>query len=183
MRKLAVILMVLVLSYACSENPASKVKKENLEKAKQEMARMDKFPVMNFEYTEVDFGQRKEGDILDTVFVFTNTGEAPLVISKVRTSCGCTVPEWPKEPIQPGEKGRILVSFNTNHKTGNQVKTITIHSNEKQLTRTLRIKAQVAPKNKDAKEKQKGAKKSVIDENAKKLRGMPFANPKNEVRP
>jgi len=145
MRRIIFLVMSITAVWACSDRPASKVKPENLEKAKQRMAKMDKFPEMQFPYTEVDFGKHKEGEILDTVFVFTNVGEAPLIISKVRTSCGCTASDWPRDPVRPGEKGRIAVRFNTRHKTGKQVKTITIHSNEKQLTRVLKIKAQIEP--------------------------------------
>ncbi len=168
MKKILLLFILTGVIFACSDNPSSKVKKENLEKAKEQMAKMNKFPVMHFDYTEVDFGNHNEGEILDTVFVFTNTGEAPLIISKVKSSCGCTVPEWPKEPIKPGEKGRIVVKFNTNHKTGNQVKTITIHSNEKQLTRTLKIKARVKPKKHNSEKgkkdfKIKSPKKSLIE--------------------
>jgi hypothetical protein len=148
MKKIFLFLMLVIFVWACSDNPSGKVKKENLEKAKQELAKMGKFPKMEFEYTEVDFGQHKEGEILDTIFVFTNTGDAPLIISKVRSSCGCTIPDWPKEPVKPGQKDTIKVSFNTNHKTGNQRKKIDIHSNEKQLVRTLIIRAQIEPKKK-----------------------------------
>ncbi|NPA43496.1 MAG: DUF1573 domain-containing protein [Chlorobi bacterium] len=145
MKKILWIIPALVLTAACSDNPAKKVKEENLQKAKEQMAKMDKFPEMKFDYTEVDFGTRKEGEVLDTVFYFTNVGEAPLVIAKVKTSCGCTVSEWPQEPVMPGERGRIAVSFDTRHKKGNQIKTVTIHSNEKQLTRTLKVKAYIEP--------------------------------------
>jgi len=147
MKRILIVFLITALAVSCSDDPSKKVKPENLQKAKEQMSKMDKFPEMKFEYTEVDFGKHKEGEILDTVFVFTNVGEAPLIISKVKTSCGCTASDWPRQPVQPGETGKIAVSFNTNHKTGNQVKTITIHSNEKQLTRTLKIKAQVEPKN------------------------------------
>ncbi len=173
MKKLFVFILLLNLTLACSDDPASKVKKENLEKAKEQLAKMDKFPVMQFDYTEVDFGQRKEGEVLDTVFTFTNTGEAPLIISKVKSSCGCTVPEWPQKPIQPGEKGRIVVRFDTKNRKGNQVKTVTIHSNEKQLTRTLRIKAQVEGGNKTQSQTSKLSKKIKL----------PKINPLGEERP
>jgi len=145
MKKLFLLIAAVSILWSCSNDPSKKVKQENLQKAQEQLAKMDKFPEMKFDYTEVDFGTHREGEILDTVFTFTNVGDAPLIISKVKTSCGCTVSEWPKEPVQPGEKGRIAVSFDTHHKTGKQVKSITIHSNEKQLTRTLKVKAQIIP--------------------------------------
>ncbi|MCB0482959.1 MAG: DUF1573 domain-containing protein, partial [Flavobacteriales bacterium] len=59
-----------------------------------------------------DFGKITQGEMVETSFAFTNTGEADLIISSAKGSCGCTVPEWPKEPIPPGGKGEIRVVFN-----------------------------------------------------------------------
>jgi len=146
--------LVLMMFTACnSDNPASKIKDENLKKAQEQRAAMNKFPKMDFETKEIDFGTHNEGEILDTVFKFKNTGEAPLVITNVKTSCGCTTPYWPKKPIQPGETDEIKVRFNTNHKPGKQTKTITIHANTKNLTETIQIKAYNIPKNKKGQDK------------------------------
>ncbi len=154
MKKIALILFAFISLTACNnDNPASKIKDENVQKAKQKMADLNKFPEMKFETREIDFGTHNEGDILDTVFKFTNTGENPLIITNVKTSCGCTTPYWPKKPIQPGESDVIKVKFNTNHKPGKQTKTITIHANTKNLTEVVRIKAYVNPKTKEGKEK------------------------------
>ncbi len=145
-----------LLLTACNNgDPASKIKEENLKVTKQKLSEMNKFPKMDFSVREVDFGTHNEGDILDTVFRFTNTGEVPLVISNVKTSCGCTTPYWPKKPIKPGESDVIKVKFNTNHKPGNQVKTITIHANTKNLTEQIKIKAYINPKSKKEQEKLK----------------------------
>lgn len=146
MKKTGLLLVLMLLGLmACQNDPSKKIKEENLKEAQKELAAQNKFPVMTFETEEIDFGPHKEGEILDTVFRFKNTGNATLVISKVRSSCGCTVPQWPKEPIKPGESGEIKVRFDTHHKKGRQIKTITIHSNEKNLTHTLKIKAQIEP--------------------------------------
>ena len=152
---LFMLLTGLLLVSCNNDNPASKIKDENLKEAKQKISDMNKFPKMDFAIREVDFGTHNEGDILDTVFKFTNTGDVPLVISNVKTSCGCTTPYWPKKPIKPGESDKIKVKFNTNHKTGNQVKTITIHANTKNLTEQIKIKAYVNPKSKKDQEKLK----------------------------
>ncbi len=149
------VLIILFFTACNNDNPASRIKKENLEKAKQKRADLNKFPVMEFETREIDFGTHNEGEILDTVFKFKNTGDAPLVITNVKTSCGCTTPYWPKEPIQPGQSEQIKVRFNTNHKTGKQTKTITIHANTKNLTERVVIKAYNIPKTKKGKEKLK----------------------------
>jgi hypothetical protein len=71
---------------------------------------------IEFEETEHDFGVVGEGVIIEHVFKFTNTGKMPLIINSARSTCGCTVPEWPKDPIPPGEGGEISVRFNTKGK-------------------------------------------------------------------
>ena len=148
------ILIAGLLLTACdNDNPASKIKEENLKETQQKLADMNKFPEMKFDIREVDFGTHDEGEIMDTVFRFTNTGEVPLVISNVKTSCGCTTPYWPKKPIKPGESDVIKVKFNSNHKRGNQVKTITIHANTKNLTEQIKIKAYINPKSRKDKQK------------------------------
>jgi len=154
MKKLFFISMILLALTGCNnDNPASKIKDENLEKTRKKMADLNKFPVMKFDTKEVDFGTHNEGDILDTVFKFTNIGDIPLIITNVKTSCGCTTPYWPKKPIKPGESEMIKVKFNTSHKPGKQTKTITIHANTKNLTEVVKIKAYVNPKTKKDKEK------------------------------
>jgi len=152
-------LLILFFTACNNDDPASRIKKENLEKAKQKRAELNKFPVMEFETKEIDFGTNNEGDILDTVFKFKNTGDAPLVITNVKTSCGCTTPYWPKKPIQPGESEQIKVRFNTNHKPGKQTKTITVHANTKNLTERIVIKSYNIPKTKKGKEKLKAVNK------------------------
>jgi len=155
MKKAVIILSLLVIGLTgCdNDNPAGKIKDENIEKAKQKREDFDKFPVMEFETREIDFGTHHEGEILDTVFKFKNTGEVPLVITTVKTTCGCTTPYWPKKPIQPGESDQIKVRFNTAHKPGKQTKIITIHANTKNLTEPVKIRSYNIPKDKKGKEK------------------------------
>jgi len=83
---------------------------------------------ISFETTKHDFGTIAEGGDGTFEFVFKNTGKDPLVLNNVRSSCGCTVPEWPKEPILKGEKGKIKVSYNTRI-TGSFSKTISVYTN------------------------------------------------------
>lgn len=103
-------------------------------------------PLPTFEFTEenYDFGNIKEGDIVEHTFKFKNTGEGPLIISSATASCGCTVPQYPKEPIAVGEEGEIQVRFNSKGKPGIQNKTITITANTYPKINTLQIKANVA---------------------------------------
>lgn len=105
----------------------------------------DGVPVMTFNKVEHDFGTINEGDKVETVFEFTNTGEGDLVITKAVGSCGCTVPEYPKEPVKKGEKGTIKVSFNSNNKQGKQTKSVTLTTNTKDSLEVLKIKADITP--------------------------------------
>jgi len=76
-----------------------------------------------------DFGEVDAGAVVNHTFTFTNAGKVPLVISDVRSTCGCTVAEWPKMPISPGQQGAIPVRFDTKNKAGVQGKPITITAN------------------------------------------------------
>lgn len=100
-------------------------------------------PSMAFNEETFDFGTIKEGDEVEHIFAFTNMGEAPLIISSAKGSCGCTVPEWPKEPIGVGKKGSIKVKFSSKGKTGAQSKTVTITSNTFPADTKIQIKANV----------------------------------------
>ena len=102
-----------------------------------------KFAKMEFSAPEHDFGTINGEDKVETVFTFTNTGETDLVISKATGSCGCTVPEYPKEPIAPGQKGDIKVSFNPKGKNGMQNKTVTLTANTEAGVEKLTIKANI----------------------------------------
>jgi len=104
-------------------------------------------PVMTFEKTEHDFGKINEADgRVSTEFVFKNEGMAPLVLSNVRASCGCTTPSWTREPVEPGQSGSITVTYNPNGRPGRFQKTITITSNASNPTEKVYIKGEVVPK-------------------------------------
>ncbi len=113
-------------------------------------------PAFSFEEEMHDFGSIEEGTVAKHDFTFTNTGNAPLVINNARGSCGCTVPEWPREPIAPGETGTIHVEFNSTNRTGAQQKQVTLTANTVPNKKVLRISAQVQPNNKE-KQAKKGA--------------------------
>lgn len=100
-------------------------------------------PAMQFSKEEHDFGTINDGDIVEHKFSFKNVGEAPLIITNATATCGCTVPEWPKEPIAVGGSGEILVRFNSKNKPGNQAKTVTITANTYPSANKVRIRANV----------------------------------------
>lgn len=101
--------------------------------------------VISFEKYEHDFGKVKEGEKVSHVFKFTNTGANDLIISDARGSCGCTVPQWPKEPIKPGATGEIKVEYDSKGKSGVQKKTVTITANTNPNITTLNITTEVIP--------------------------------------
>jgi hypothetical protein len=105
-----------------------------------------KYAAMTFAKSEHDFGKINEGDKVTYNFAFKNTGQADLLITGAKGSCGCTVPEFPKEPVKPGESGKIKVSFNSTGKPGQQHKTVTITANTINGTEKLNITANVTPK-------------------------------------
>jgi len=84
---------------------------------------------MSFEETYFDFGKIDQGDVVTHTYKFKNTGKVPLIISGARSTCGCTVPKWPKDPVPPGESGIIEVKFNSRGKRNKQTKPITITAN------------------------------------------------------
>jgi len=137
--------LCLVAFTSCKDDAKSKVNEENVAAAAERDATVGDFPVIAFEEEEHDFGNIINGTPVETVFKYTNTGKSPLVVSNIKSSCGCTVPEdWNKEPLAPGQTGHFTVKFNG--KGANQVsKTITLTTNTEKGTETVRIKAFIEP--------------------------------------
>ena len=100
-------------------------------------------PEITFENIVHDYGTVNQGADGNCEFKFTNTGKEPLILSNVRTSCGCTVPSWPKEPILPGKTGAIKVNYTKMNVAGTISKQITVYSNAKNGTIVLNIKGTV----------------------------------------
>ncbi len=149
MKKIIVLFVLSILVFSCKENATGKINKEKLSVAKERDDQI-KFgsPKIKFEKTEHDFGTIKEGDIVETVFKFTNSGKSELIITSAKGSCGCTVPDWPKEPIMPGESGEIKVKFNSNRKPNLQQKIVTLVTNTADGKEIIKIKAMVTPNKK-----------------------------------
>ncbi len=103
-------------------------------------------PVITFKKAVHDFGVVKEGDVVETKFEFTNTGNAPLLITKIKAGCGCTVPkDWKKTEILPGESSSFSVKFNTRNKPNRQTQKVRITSNTANSNEFVTIKAKVTP--------------------------------------
>jgi hypothetical protein len=130
---------------SCKEDAASKVKAENVTEAAERDAVATDFPVITFDRTEHDFGEIENGTPVETVFTYTNTGTAPLVVTNIKSSCGCTVPQdWSKEPLSPGSSSKFTVKFNG--KGANKVsKTVTVTTNTQKGTETVKITAFIKP--------------------------------------
>ena len=105
-------------------------------------------PIIEVVDDEFDFGEIKEGENVIHEYKIKNTGTGDLLISSAKGSCGCTVPEWPKEPIKAGEEAKIKVTFNSRGKPGAQNKRVTLMTNAIPNVKILTIKGNVIPKNK-----------------------------------
>jgi hypothetical protein len=149
MKKITVIFIaVLTLGIvSCKDNAASKIKAANLEIAKERDAKINLgSPIAEFDKTEFEFGTINEGEVIDGVFSITNVGKVDLLILDAKPSCGCTVPSWPKEPIQPGATAELKFKFNSRGKVGNNNKSITLKTNTEKGTEILRVKGIVLAK-------------------------------------
>ncbi|MAZ96692.1 DUF1573 domain-containing protein [Schleiferiaceae bacterium] len=104
---------------------------------------MESLPSIAFESDFHDFGEISEGSVAQHIFTFKNEGEGPLIISNAQGSCGCTVPDWPRNPIAPGESGEIKVSFNSKGRAGKQDKRVTLTTNAVPQTKVLNITSTV----------------------------------------
>ena len=102
--------------------------------------------MLAFQDTIYRFGTIREGEEVSHEFPFTNTGKSDLLISNASASCGCTVPEWPKEPIKPGGKGVIKATFNSDGKQGKQSKKVVITANTNPQLTEIWLEGDVLPK-------------------------------------
>ena len=121
----------------------------------------EKVAKIEFKTDTIDYGTIEKGSDGVRVFEFTNTGNAPLIISSVKSTCGCTVPKKPEGPIMPGETGQIEVKYDTNRVNPIR-KTITVISNAETPTVALKIKGEVIDSNKTSVLEKKN--KSVIEQ-------------------
>ena len=144
MTRIIYILLISVSIAACNQK-ASKTQKLDAGAIETD-ENTNNEPVISFDKKIWDFGTITDGEVVEHTFRFTNTGTNDLIISNASASCGCTIPEWPKEPIAPGEKGEIKVEFNSNGKKDMVTKDITILANTNPVKTILQIKVFVEKK-------------------------------------
>jgi len=123
------------------ENELKRIKDEI--QAKEAAKKAETQTSIQFEATEINFGEVKEGAVVNKIYKFKNTGKKRLLIEKVEGSCGCTVAEWPRYPVEPGDNAEIKVIFNSLGKRGEQNKSITVTANTEPAQSYLYIKGSV----------------------------------------
>jgi hypothetical protein len=150
MKKLLFLSILTILSTAIfaqvEEKPAKKSKSKKQEIVVEDT--LPKVPMIQFSKTVHDYGNIYKGDNGVCTFEFKNTGKADLLLTNASSSCGCTVPSWPKEPIAPGQTSSIQVSYNTNN-VGTINKQVYVTTNTEEGRITLSIKGTVSEKPKE----------------------------------
>ena len=142
-RHIIIFLLTSFILISCNESASSKIKSDNQNKTQVQQS----YAEITFDRVFHDFGFINEGEIVKTIFKFTNTSENDLYIVDAIGSCGCTVPKYPKNvPIKPGETGEIEVNFDTNGRPDLQQKMVKVSANTPSGGQLLRIQAFVEPK-------------------------------------
>lgn len=132
-----------VMLFACNEGGGKNLSTDLVSNPKSAQNPSDKQPLIQFEKTEYDFGKILQGEVVSYTFHFTNVGEAPLLITGVDKSCGCTASDFPREPIDPGKTGQIKITYDSKGHHGFQSKTLVVLANTNPAQTVLRIKAEV----------------------------------------
>ncbi|TXK52892.1 DUF1573 domain-containing protein [Pontibacter qinzhouensis] len=128
---------------ATTEQAPATIDNPNVVSSENEAAPSGNGAVIAFEEKEHNFGTIKQGEVVNHTFKFTNTGTTPLVIESASATCGCTVPQPPKDPIAPGQSGEIKVQFNSTGKSGQQQPVITVRANTEPNIVQLSLKGTV----------------------------------------
>ncbi|MCC7333357.1 MAG: DUF1573 domain-containing protein [Flavobacteriales bacterium] len=146
MKKILIAASILSSLFACKGGDNTEYSTEiisNPNSASVDSTDKDKMPFFDFVEEVIDFGTITQGEVVSTAFKFKNAGKTDLIISSAQGSCGCTVPEWPMEPIKPGSEGIIKVTFNSSGKQGLQNKTITLVANTIPNTKVIALKGNI----------------------------------------
>lgn len=152
MKNIICSLAVATALFACNSKPTPKASTDlvtNPASADSSIAKTENgkgAPVILFEKTDHDFGTITQGEQAEYSFKFTNTGSADLLISTAQASCGCTIPEFSKEPIRPGAQGLIKVKFNSDYRLDAFEKAVVVTANTNPLETVLKIRGFIKPK-------------------------------------
>jgi hypothetical protein len=134
---------MLLATISCNDAGSAKITEEDMKMIEAEKELATKLPKVEFDKMEHDFGMIEANAKVETEFIVKNVGEADLLISNATATCGCTVPDYPKQPLKPGESAPIKVTFDPAGKSGIQSKTVTLTTNTEKGTETFTIKADV----------------------------------------
>lgn len=138
---LAISALCMIAFTSCKEDAASKVKTENVALAADRDANAGDLPAIEFDKTEHDFGTIENGTPVETVFKYTNVGKSMLVVTNVKSTCGCTVPSNYTKEVAPGQTGEFTVKFNGKGNGNTVTKTITMTTNTEKGKEMVKIKA------------------------------------------
>ncbi len=168
MKKIILLTAAVAMMFTACNKPsaANEVNSENVKNAAVTEKNMGDVPVITFDKSIHDFGTLKEGDVVETVFKFTNNGKTDLIISNAKSSCGCTVPDLSKiknKPFKPGESGEFNVKFNSKGKPNKLNKTVTITANTKTGKEKVQITGFVTPDPEAAAKRAEAAAKRKAD--------------------
>ncbi len=146
MRKIAFLGLLSITSIisACGNSDAKKTEGQtdgDTTSMTQSSATLGK---IEFDESAFDFGKVKEGEVVEHTFTFKNTGNAPVILSEVNASCGCTTPDYSKNPVLPGKTGEVKVAFNSSGQVGKQQKIVTVMSNAENAITTVQIRGEVS---------------------------------------
>ena len=132
--------IICFMNISCDNNPTKKINQQNLLETEKRLEQESVLPILKFDFDTYDFGQVTDGEIVEVDYTFKNIGESNLIIYDASASCGCTVPEYPKDKeIKPGESGVIKARFDSSGQTGKQVKSITLTTNTKNSKKIIRM--------------------------------------------
>ncbi len=145
MKTLYTLLLSAIVLASCSNTDDKKITTDLVNNPLTAEKNADQVDMPKIELSQdfFDFGEMNQKESVSTEFVIKNAGDAPLLIRSAKGSCGCTVPEWPKEPVAVGEEAVIKVTFNSGNKKGKQNKTVTLVTNAIPSTKVLTIKGTV----------------------------------------
>tara|TARA_B100001778_G_scaffold67406_1_gene53146 strand:+ start:97 stop:573 length:477 start_codon:yes stop_codon:yes gene_type:complete len=138
--KSIVFALITFLIFSCDQDPSKKINAENVKAVEERIDKAYDSAEIEFEFDSYDFGEVKDGEIVEVDFNFTNSGKSDLIIFDASASCGCTVPEYPQNVnIKPGQSDKLKVRFDTANKPGKQIKSVTLTTNTNSGKKIIRI--------------------------------------------